>query len=456
MKIADSVFVKRVIEHQHAGYLLIAARVSALFWKLFKERRIPVLAQSLAYTTIFTLVPILAAFFSILGFVAGSEARKIQIKNFIAQYFFPEYVNTIFDQFEKITVASTVFGAIGFPTLFLAGIFLYVKVYSSINEIWLSEKKSMWFKNFLSFFMTLFFGPVILVLVFSIPPYLQTIPYYEAFASFVQLETLITQLVPIVVIFGGLLVLYLYIPVIRVRISAAARGAFVAALVIQASNYLVSFYLISFSRLDVIYGSLAFFPIFLLWVYVIWIVILSGAALAFIFHYHSHTGYHDIKGLYNDQSLLCSSLHVMVYLAQCFQGKNAAPDFDQIQLILGMNRKRLSHILNMLQKEKLVVKYENQMSGRHKAICYQPGIAPGQIRLTDLIPLFYDPKDLIVFEDELNKLLKLLDIHPGFLLDNVTLQDLLNEPGTILQQLELTLKTAEESLPNAGISQKNS
>jgi membrane protein len=445
MKITDSVFVKRVIENEKAGFLLVIARVAILFGKIFRERRMPVLAQSLAYTTIFTLVPILAAFFSILGFVAGSEERKIQIKTFIAQYFFPEYVNTIFDQFEKITVASTVFGVIGFPTLFLAGVFLYVKVYSSINEIWLSEMKSTWFKNFMSFFMTLFFGPVILVLVFSIPPYLQTIPYYQAFASFLQLETLITQLVPILVIFVGLLVLYLYIPVIKVRISAAVKGAIFAALVIQASNYLVSFYLRSFAKLDVIYGSLAIFPIFLLWVFIIWIVILSGAALAFIFHYHSHTGYRDIKGMYNDQSLLSSALQVMVYLVQCFQKKNSAPDFDQIQVRLGMNRKRLAHILNTLQNAELVIKFDNLQSGRHKAICYQPGIAPEKTRLQDLIPLFYDPKDLTVFEEDLNQLLKNLDIHPGFLLENTTLQDFLTNPGTILNQIKSTIGNAENN-----------
>jgi len=443
MNLAESVFVQKVIDNKSGNFLLKAVRVMVLFKKVFGERRIPVLAQSLAYTTIFTLVPILAAFFSVLGIVTSNQMVETKIRDTIATYFFPEYVNTIFDQFEKLTAASTFFGVVGFPTLFLAGVFLYVKVYASINEIWLSEKKSMWFKNIMSFFMTLFLGPMILVLVFSLPPYLQTIPYYRAVLSFAYVETVFTQLIPIAIIFFGLLTLYLYIPSITVRYLAAVRGALIAALVIQGSNYLVSFYLKSFSKLDVFYGSLAMFPIFLLWVYIIWMVVLSGAALTFIFHYHSNTGYKDVKGMYNDESLLCSSLQVMMYLVQSFQEKGRAPVFDRIQLMLGLNRHRLSHILNTLIAEKLVITYDEAYSRRRTLTRYQLGMSPDKITIISLIPLFYSPKDHIVFDEKLNELIKFLDIHPGFLMEKVTLQDLLNDPESMLSKVKSVIKGME-------------
>ncbi len=445
MNLSESVFVQRVIDHKKGNVLLKAARVGVLFKKMFTERRIPVLAQSLAYTTIFTLVPILAAFFAVLGIVTDNHVVETKIRETIATYFFPEYVNTIFDQFEKLTAASTFFGAVGFPTLFLAGVFLYVKVYASINEIWLSEKKSMWFKNIMSFFMTLFLGPMILVLVFSLPPYLQTIPYYRTVLSFVYVETIFTQLIPISIIFFGLFTLYLYIPSIAVRYWAAVRGALIAALVIQGSNYLVSFYLKSFSKLDVFYGSLAMFPIFLLWVYVIWTVVLSGAALTFIFHYHSNTEYKDVRGLYNDESLLCSSLQVMMFLVQSFQEKGNAPVFDQIQLMLGINRNRLSHILSTLITEKLVIVFEEVNTKRRNIMRYQLGVSPEKITIISLIPLFYNPKDHIVFDEQLNELIKYLDVHPGFLMEKTTLQDLLDNPGSMLSKVKHLIQGIEDS-----------
>ncbi len=104
--------------------------------------------------------------------------------------------------------------------------------------------------------------------------------------------------------------------------------------------------------------------------------------------------------------------------------------------MLGMNRKRLSHILGILQRENLVIRFVNEQAGRNNAVCYQPGVTPAKTKIRDLIPLFYDSRDFVVFEEELNNLIKTLDIHPGFLLEDITLQDLLKKPGTILDNLQ--------------------
>ena len=68
------------------NFLLILSRILLLLWKTFKERKIPVLAQSLAYTTIFTLVPVLAIFYAVLGKVTENEGVKVGIKEFISNY----------------------------------------------------------------------------------------------------------------------------------------------------------------------------------------------------------------------------------------------------------------------------------------------------------------------------------------------------------------------------------
>ncbi len=329
-----------------------------------------------------------------------------------------------------------IFGAIGLPTLFLAGVFLYAKVDSSINEIWLYRKKSQWFKNGLAFFMTLFFGPTILVLVFSFLPALLTLPYYSEVSKYVYVDTLFTQLIPIATIFVSLFVLYLYIPVVSVKYSAAVKGALAAALIIQISNHLVSIYLKTFSKLDVFYGSLAMIPIFLLWVFMLWTIVLTGALLAFIFHYHDDTEYMEIKGMYNNESLLCSALHILIFLVHSFQKKNAAPNFEQIQLVLGMNRKRLSFILDRLKREKLIVSYMTSSRKKGHATRFQPSISPDKMKLKSLIPLFYDPKDLTIFDEQVNELLKILEMHPGFFLENITMDDILKRPQTILQSIK--------------------
>ena len=436
MNISELRFAHEMTKNTISKKIFVFSRFLVLLGKLFTERRIPVLAQSLAYTTIFTLVPILAVFFAVLGKITKNVEVIKSIKEFISVYLFPEYVNSVFVQLEKLSVNSTIFGAIGLPTLFLASVFLYVKVDSSINEIWLSQKKRQWFKNSLAFFMTLILGPMIMVLVFSLLPVLLTLPYYAEVTRYVFIDTLFTKLIPIIIIFASLFVLYLYIPVASVKYSAAIKGALFAAPIIQISNHVVSIYLKSFSKLDVFYGSLAMIPIFLLWVFVLWTVVLTGAMLTFIFHYNNNTKYIEIRGMYNNESLLCSALQILVFLVQSFQKKDAAPNFEQIQLVLGMNRKRLSYILDILQQENLVLSFIPSSGKRGHAARFQPAISPRKIKLKSLIPLFSNPRDLIIFDENLRVLIKTLEMHPGFLVEDISLDDVLKKPQVILQSVK--------------------
>ncbi|MCP4753696.1 MAG: YihY family inner membrane protein [Proteobacteria bacterium] len=421
--------------------------------KTFREKKIPVLAQSLAYTTIFAFVPILVIFFAVLGKITENTAVKLQFRELISVYILPEYVGSVFSTLESLSTDSLAFGAIGLPTLFVMGVFLYAKVNSSINEIWMSNKENRWFKTGLAFFMTSFFGPMILVLLFSIPPSLHNLPFYNEVIRRMHIDALITQLFPFLVLFVGLFVLYYYIPATTVKYGAAARGAFVAAVIIQISNLLVGIYLKSFSQIDILYGSLATIPIFLLWVYIFWVVVLTGAALTFIYQHHRETGYLNLRGMYNDESLLCSALQILVYLSQCFEKRNEAPDFDQIQLMLGLNRKRLSFVLETLIQEKFVIHFEEATDKRINTVRYQPGQSPANIHLKDLIPIFYHPRDHVVFQQSLNKILQTLDVHPGFHNDNITLLDFIVDPDNIFEDARIS--ASNPNTEQQGIGQES-
>lgn len=426
----------RTVQLRLIHLLLTTVRILVLLSKTFREKKLTALAQSLAYTTIFTLVPILAIFFFVLGNITANTEVQAQIQEFISGYIQPQFIELIFGALEGLSTDSAVFGAIGFPTLFLTGVFLYVKVDSSINAIWMSDKESKWFKNGLAFFMTIFFGPMILVLVFSIPPYLQNLPFINEVLEKTHLDTIFTQLIPFLILFVGLSVLYLYIPSNPVKLHAAIRGALVAAVIIQISNFLISVYVKSFAKFDVFFGSLATIPVLLLYIFVFWLVVLTGAALSFIHQYHRDSGYLNVGGMYNNESILSSALMVLVYLSQCFEKRNEAPDFDQIQLLLGLNRKRLSFILDILEKENLITIFEEGKSKRHATVRYQPGQLPEQILLKDLLPIFYQPQDHIIFQDSLNQILQMIEIHPVFNGEDINLQGLLSQADEILQDFK--------------------
>ncbi len=407
-------FVTRLETWPWGAFLVKWGRIARLLAANIRKRRVAIMAQSLAYSTILSLVPIVAIFFSILGNITKDQQVKDKIQEFISIYLIPEYVNQLFIQVERLANLSLALGVIGFPALFLAGVFLYAKVGDAVNEIWDMGRDRKWFSNGLAFFMTLFFGPMLLVLVFSIPPYLHSMPYYGDLVRSPLFEAVFSQLVPIFVTTLGLQALYFYIPNVKVKGLAALKGALFAAILIQLTNWALGYYFSNFNTLNLVYGPLVTFPIMLLWLFVVWVVVLGGAALTFVLQYHQATQYKFVENLYNDESLLNNGLQVLLCLVKAFEEGEEALDLSQLHFRLSIHKKRLHFILNQLLAKGFVVKLEASHADFGGG-SYQLGKAPKMIRLQDLAELLYNYKAHFNFEQRHGDLLNQLAVHPYFL-----------------------------------------
>ena len=406
-----------------------------LLYHLIKVRRISPLSQSLAYTTILSLVPLFAIFFSILGKITEDEKVLQQIKDFLAQYFIPQYGASILDTVEQLSANSVTFGVFGLPTLILIGGFLYFKMDRSINSIWELDLVSNWIKSGQAFFMTLFLGPILLVLAFSLPPYLYSLPYYKELTEVTFVSTLLSLGFPVLVTAVGLYLLYRYIPHTLVWHRSALIGGLVAGVLLQISNWTVNWYLYNMSRFNIIYGSLAIFPIFLLWLYVVWMVVLIGAAITFLVQKYSQTGLRSRFTIYNDESLFASAISVMVYLVQAFQQNKAAPTFEEIHLEVNISRSRLGFILNVLGKEGLVSRFIDERLKGRELFRYQPAMAPAMIKLNTFFDLFYPKNTKRPFDAETEEILKVMDYNPGVLDDSFNMEKLVCSPQGLLKNL---------------------
>ena len=414
---------KNLFRFAHLKKLNIYFRMFKLLMFYFHKKKILSVAQSLAYTTILSLVPILVIFFFVLGKIAKTEIKN-DIMDFVSVYFFPEYVNSIFNELETLSQRSMALGIIGFPTFFLAAVLLYSRVEFSINDIWSATKKQKWFRSSLAFFMTLIFGPAMLVLVFSIPPTLQTLPFYQEVSNIFHFKTLITLIFPIGFSTLGLFILYIYIPAVFVNRTAAMWGAFIASIFIQIFNSLVSSLFIKFSNFDIIYGSLSIIPVFLIWVFLFWVIVLSGAAIAFVIQTHHETGYLRLKGNFNDENLLTSAIQILVYLNYCFEKLRGAPEAGQLSVMLGFSKERLHRVMDILMEENFVTAFESESKSGNFRERYQLGLSADQIYLRDLVPMFYQPRDHLVFSPQTNQLLQQLEVHPAILSENLTIKDI--------------------------------
>jgi membrane protein len=113
--------------------------------------------------------------------------------------------------------------------------------------------------------------------------YLLALPWLAQANQHLGLDRYLLDLAPFLITWIGLLAMYLLIPNRRVAPRHALGGALLAALAFSAARHGFALYVLHMGSYRAIYGALAALPIFLVWVYVSWVIVLAGASLTAAF-----------------------------------------------------------------------------------------------------------------------------------------------------------------------------
>jgi len=241
-------------------------------------------AGALTYVSILALVPITTVSFSILGHFKLSEAN---IRTLLLKYFLPEsnLVPIIQGNIEKFAQNATTLGIISTIALLLISFAVLCAIEAAFNLIWRVQKKRTYFNKFISFWTVLTLTPLLLGSSLGYIAKFEHLSFSPLIISFV-LSTI------------GLLFLYRLFPYSDVTLKAAFIGSAVASILFEALKWGFKYYINYYAGFGRIYGALSVIPIFLVWLYWVWIIVLLGAEIAFICDY-PYTLSHDKFLQYN-------------------------------------------------------------------------------------------------------------------------------------------------------------
>lgn len=248
-------------------------------WERFIADRCPQTAGALAYTTLFALVPLTAAILGILSAFPVFESWRIQLTDFVFRNFVPaagDVVQTYLTQFAEKASQAT---AIGIVVLIFSAVSLMMSIEDAFNRIWRVQTSRGHAARFVVYWTTLSLGPLLLVAALALSSYLFALPLLEQAESGLGLKTRLLGVLPFVIVWIALFASYLLIPNRRVRVRDAAIGAIVAALLFEGVKRGFALYVSRVPSYEQVYGTLAVVPIFLLWIYLSWLVVLLGASM---------------------------------------------------------------------------------------------------------------------------------------------------------------------------------
>jgi membrane protein len=265
---------------------LSVARMSDLWGFLrytarrFGENGCTRIAAGLSYVTLLSLVPLFAIGLSMLAaFPAFTEARQ-QLKDLVLDFIPPESAERATEQFTLFLENAENLTVPGVLALGVTVILLLHNINGAFNAIWrVSEPRPLAIR-LLVYWALLTLGPLLLGTSLSLSSYAYAVVQDSDLAIFGSGLVEASRLIAVTLAAVGFALLFFIVPNRPVRPLHALAGGMVAALLLEGLKFGFSLYISQFDSYQVLYGALASVPIFLVWTYLAWTVVLVGAEVA--------------------------------------------------------------------------------------------------------------------------------------------------------------------------------
>lgn len=235
-------------------------------------------AASLAFTTLLGLVPLFTVAFAYVARFPLFERTQDALESFLLRFFLPGSGAAVHQYLTEFTAKSAEIKGIGTVFVILTVFLLLWQIESEINAIWGVRAPRSMARRTLIILGGLtagpaFIGATVYFISWLIDESVALVPVRS------QTLALFVQPVALVVETGVFTLMYQFVPAQHVRLRLAFAGGLLAGVSFEVAKYGFRFYVIHFQTYQAIYGALATLPLFLLWIYLSWIILLVGAAV---------------------------------------------------------------------------------------------------------------------------------------------------------------------------------
>jgi membrane protein len=268
--------------------LLRAVRFLLVIGHELASGQINLRAMSLVYTTLLSLVPLIAVSFSVLKAFGVHN----QLQPFLLNLFAPmgaqagELVDRIIGFVANMKVG--VLGALGMALLLYTVISLIQKVEDSFNHVWRTKGVRSFARRFSDYLSVIMVGPVLVFSAIGVTASTmnsQVMKRLLAVEPFGMIFAIVGELMPFLMIIAAFCFIYIFVPNTRVKFRSALVGAAVGGMIWQLTNILFASFAASAVQYSAIYSGFAILMLFMIWIYLAWIILLFGAMVAY-FHQH--------------------------------------------------------------------------------------------------------------------------------------------------------------------------
>ncbi|XPV77329.1 MAG: YhjD/YihY/BrkB family envelope integrity protein [Desulfovibrio sp.] len=348
-------------------------------------------ATALAYTTMLSIVPLLAVAFSILkgfGFQNSDFIRDLLLNVTAGRAEVVEYILTYINNTNVKTL-----GWIGVAALMLTVFSLFSSVERAFNNIWDDVKSRAVWRRFTDFFSVMLICPILLVVSVSVTVTIEKtaiMQYLLAMQGVGVVWAMLLKLVPFLVLAFAFTFMYAYIPNTKVRVDSAAVGGFIAAFMWQSAQWGYINWQVGFKKYNAIYGSFAQLPLFLVWLYISWTILLFGAEICYAWQHMKVFTRKRSMGRFSDLERQQTAVILAMMLTRHFYDVGGARTADTLAEEIGLPPEVVVRELEELVGAGCVLRSE--VEGKSMSQSYALAFDPEKIHIGDILSYISDPE----------------------------------------------------------------
>lgn len=390
-------------------------------------------AMSLVYTTLLSLVPLLAVSFSVLkGFGVHNKVEPMLL-NLLAPLGEQglEITTRIIEFVNNVKVG--VLGSLGLLLLLYTVISLIQKIERAFNYTWNVSQSRSFIQRFSDYLSVIFVGPVFVFTALGITASISAAPIVQQIHSIEYVGGFFSQAeraIPYLLIIIAFTFVYVLIPNTKVKIKSAFIGGLIAGILWESTGWVFASFLISSTKYVAIYSAFATLIFFLIWLYLSWIILLIGASIAF---YHQNPEYitaNKVSLKISNSAKEMLTLQVMTSIATRYQEMKQEMTFEELVQSTTVPSIIMTQVLENLERGGFVIHTCD------KAVQYYPAKPLDKIKITDIIKhvrqdgINYQIENNIHPEPVISQVFQTVDNAVDQSLNNMNLLQLVNKSLT--------------------------
>ena len=367
-------------------------------------------ASALTYFSMLSLVPVIAMVVAIANAFGVRELMERELAKYLSGQ--EEILEQVLPYADKMLTGSSGGIVTGVSIVFLifTVIRLLMNIEAAFNDMWDIKHNRRWERKISDYVAVILLGPVLLIVASSATIFVKdTIQEFITSIEFLgQLRSgiiFLLKLLPYTILWLLLFGLYLIFPNTRVRFWPALAAGIVAGTLYQLNQQAFISLQFAFARYDAIYGSIAFLPLFLIWLQISWLIVLFGAEICYGVQYIDQWEMNSEKlkiSLSHRKKLMLLLLYRVVKSFEMGEGPYTLNDLAGS---VNIPRRYVVDICYELEKSKLITRVDGD------DVAYQPSFDINKMDLSTVLNKYesegmgdFDPRKSKAFQSIENAL----------------------------------------------------